>query len=71
MLMSGWAMSGAAAQVRSLDGIMGRIVSDLTSAGVWSGEDAERFERDWHDQVRSRLLNAASKMDHIQYETMD
>ena len=71
MLMTRWAMSGAAAQVRTLDGNMTRIVSELTAAGVWTGEDAERFERDWHDLVRSRMLNAASKMDNIHYETMD
>lgn len=71
MLMSRWAMNGAAAQVRALDSTMNRIVTDLTSAGVWSGEDADRFETDWHDLVRTRMLNAASKMDHIQYETMD
>ena len=71
MLMSRWAMSGAASQVRAIDSAMHGIVAELTSAGVWTGADADRFERDWNDEVRSRLLSAAHKMDTIHFEAKD
>lgn len=71
MLMTKWAMSGAAAQVRSLEASMGSIVADLVSTGVWNGPDADRFERDWNDLVRARLLSAAHRMDNIQFENLD
>ena len=69
--MSRWAMSGAASQVRQIDSTMARLVAELTSAGVWTGADADRFERDWHDRVRPHLLKAAQRMDNVQFETMD
>jgi hypothetical protein len=71
MLMSKWAMSSAAGQVRSIEASTTRLVDELTSAGVWSGNDADRFERDWNELVRARLLRAAQKMDAVQFETLD
>jgi len=71
MLMSAWAMSGAAGQVRGIEATTTRLVDELTSAGVWSGEDADRFAREWNDSVRLRLLRAAQKMDAVQFETVD
>lgn len=69
--MSRWAMGGAASQVRQIDSTMARLVAELTSAGVWSGADSDRFERDWHDRVRPHLLRAAQKMDQVHFEAMD
>ena len=71
MLMTQWAMSGAAGQVRSIEANMTSIVGELVSSGVWTGADADRFQRDWNDLVRARLLSAASRMDGIQFEKME
>jgi hypothetical protein len=69
--MSRWAMSGAANQVRQLDTNMSRLVSELTAAGVWSGADSDRFERDWYDRVRPHLLRAAQRMDNVHFEAAE
>jgi len=71
MLMSKWAMSGAAGQVRAIEATTTRLVDEMTSAGTWSGNDADRFERDWNELVRMRLLRAAQKMDAVQFEALD
>jgi len=71
MLMSNWAMSGAAGQVRSIDGSLQTLLADLVSAGVWSGADADRFAQDWYDQVHTPLVNAANKMDAISFEPLE
>lgn len=71
MLMSSWAMSGAATQVRTIDGNLERLLSELVANGVWSGPDAERFAQDWYDQVHTPLVNAAGKMDSVSFETLE
>lgn len=71
MLMSSWAMSGAAGQVRTIDGNLERLLSELVATGVWTGPDADRFAQDWYDQVHTPLVNAANKMDAISFETLD
>lgn len=70
MLMSRGAMSGAAGQVRSIDGNLLNILNNLVAEGVWSGPDANRFAQDWHDQVRSKLINAAGNMERITFEPL-
>ena len=70
MLMSRGAMSGAAGQVRSIDGTLLNLLNDLVAEGVWSGPDADRFAQDWHDQVHPKLVNAAMKMDGIIVEPL-
>lgn len=71
MLMSSGAMSGAAGQVRSIDGNLQSLLADLVSAGVWSGPDADRFAQDWYDQVHVPLINAANRMDSISFEPLE
>ncbi|MGV8851678.1 MAG: hypothetical protein ACOH1M_03810 [Rhodoglobus sp.] len=71
MLMSSWAMSGAASQVRGIDGSLQRLVDQLVATGVWTGPDARRFEQEWNEQVHSPLLNAAGKMDAISFEVLE
>ena len=70
MLMSYWAMSGAAGQVRTIDGNLQNLLDGLVANGVWSGPDADRFAQDWHDQVHTPLINAAGKMDGIAFEPL-
>lgn len=71
MLMSSWAMNGAAGQVRAIDGNLQSLLSQLVANNIWSGADADRFAQDWHDQVHSPLINAANTMDNIQFETVE
>lgn len=71
MLMTPWAMSSAAAQVRTINANLDGMLSELVAAGVWSGPDADRFARDWNDQVHARLVTAASKMDGISFEALE
>lgn len=71
MLMSSWAMNGAAGQVRAIDGNLQSLLSQLVADNVWSGADADRFAQDWHDQVHTLLINAANKMDGVAFEAVD
>lgn len=70
MLMSHGAMSGAAGQVRTIDGNLQNLVNGLVANGVWSGPDADRFAQDWNDQVHAPLISAAGKMDGIDFEPL-
>lgn len=63
MLMSEWAMGNAAAQLRSAEAAMSNAVASLQSAQTWSGADADRFQRDWDEQVRGKLRDAATRLD--------
>ncbi|MDQ2697762.1 MAG: hypothetical protein M3Y46_03125 [Actinomycetota bacterium] len=60
-------MDAVAAQVRTIDALMLTSIEELSSANAWSGPDAERFKRDWHDQVSVRLRTAAAKLDGISF----
>jgi len=61
-------MMAASADVRSLAMAMTREVQELGVPHAWSGADAERFQRDWIDQVQGRLIAAANKLDGIGFE---
>ena len=71
MLMSQWAMGGAASQVRSIDGNLQSLVSELVASGVWSGPDADRFAQDWYDSVHTPLVVAANTMYAISFEILE
>jgi len=58
-------LSQAAGEIRSAESQLAAIVAELRDAGVWSGADAERFQQDWNDLVRGRLLAAASLLDGV------
>ncbi len=64
------AVQSAAAQIRVAEAQLSAIVRELQDAGVWSGADADRFQRDWQELVRGRLLGAASKLDGVSYLPM-
>lgn len=69
MYRTQWQLEAAASQVRGTSASLSAIVSQLVAAGVWSGADADRFERDWHDLVTTRLYAAAHQMDAVTYQT--
>ena len=46
------------------------MLNNLVAEDVWSGPDANRFAQDWHDQVRSKLINAAGNMERITFEPL-
>jgi hypothetical protein len=71
MLMSESSMGAATSQVRSIKSTLDGLLSELVSAGVWSGPDADRFARDWNDEVAVQLVNAAATMDRISFETLE
>jgi hypothetical protein len=60
-------MDAVAAQARAIDGLMTSAIEELSSANAWSGPDAERFRREWHEQVSARLRIAAAKLDGISF----
>ena len=68
MFLSNGAMAQASADIRAVAAAMNAAVTELGHPATWSGEDAERFERDWHDLVTSRLHAAANKLDGISFE---
>lgn len=60
-------IDSAVADIRAAESRLTGIVAELQQAGVWSGADADRFQRDWNDLVRSRLLSAASQLEGTRY----
>lgn len=64
-LISRITFASAAAEIRSAEIILSGVVAQLQDANVWSGADAERFQREWHDLVSSRLHSAANKVDTV------
>jgi len=63
-------MQNAAEQVRAADAALTAIVAELQDAGVWSGSDADRFQREWNDLVRAPLHAAAVKLDLVSFVTL-
>ena len=53
--------------IRAADAALSLAVQELRSSGAWSGDDADRFEREWNDQVRGRLLRAAGSMEGLSF----
>jgi len=70
MLMSESAMGAATTQVRSIQAKLDALLSELVATGVWSGPDADRFARNWNDEVAVQLTNAAATMDRISFENL-
>ena len=64
-LISRMTFASAAAEIRSVEAVLTSVGAQLQDANVWSGADAERFQREWHDLVSSRLHSAASKVDSV------
>ena len=60
-------IQAAIADIRSAESRLASIVAELQQAGVWSGADADRFQREWNDLVRGRLLGAASQLEATRY----
>lgn len=67
MFLSNGAMDAAAADVRALAAAMSQTLAELDLPSNWSGADADRFQREWHELVQSRLLTAANKLDGISF----
>ncbi|MET0990197.1 MAG: hypothetical protein ABWY54_06090 [Glaciihabitans sp.] len=63
MGLSNIALSSAAAEIRAAEQILTSVVAQLQQAGTWSGADADRFQREWHDLVTSRLQSAAGRVE--------
>ncbi|MET0990202.1 MAG: hypothetical protein ABWY54_06115 [Glaciihabitans sp.] len=68
--MSNWAMSQAAAEIRALAQSMTTTVGELGHPATWSGDDADRFQRDWQELVHTRLANAANKLDGVDFHEL-
>lgn len=67
MLLSHGALSNAANDLRSIAADMTRALGELDQPSTWSGEDAERFAREWNDLVVGRLHTAANKLDGVSF----
>lgn len=61
--ISRFMLASVAAEIRSADAVLSSVVAQLQQAHVWSGEDADRFQREWHDLVSHRLQTAALRVD--------
>lgn len=59
----------AIGDIRATEARLAGIVAELRQSGVWSGADADRFQREWNDLVRARLLGAASQLEGTRYTT--
>ncbi|NLA65437.1 MAG: hypothetical protein GX862_05830 [Leucobacter sp.] len=57
----------AISDIRAAEATLSRAVQVLRDAGVWSGADADRFEREWNEQVRGQLLRAAGTIESVSY----
>jgi uncharacterized protein YukE len=56
-------LMSTAAEIRAAEGALRSAVAQLVDANVWSGADADRFQREWEDLVTARLRSAASKVE--------
>lgn len=63
MIVTKSLLAQAANEVRGAEAAMSRTIAELRDAGVWVGADAERFQREWNELVRGRLLGAANTLD--------
>ncbi len=65
MIITRGMLSRTSGEIRSAEAALAGVIGELRDAGVWSGDDADRFMRDWNDQVRGRLLGAANLIDGV------
>ncbi len=70
MILTRGTLHNAAAQIRDAEMVLSGIVQQLVDDGIWSGNDADRFEREWNDRVRSPLRGAAATLDGVSYITL-
>ena len=71
MYRSEYEMSQAAGQLRNIAASLSNLADDLRGGGVWVGDDAERFQREWTDQVSNRLYAAANRLDNAQFTPVE
>jgi hypothetical protein len=60
-------LASALTQMRSAELQLSRTIAQLDAAGVWSGDDAKKFQSDWSDQVHRPLLVAAAALDVLDF----
>lgn len=65
MFSSTNAIQTAADQVRSAAVALAALQAELAAATTWSGPDADRFQRNWHEQVTNPLTFAAATLDAV------
>lgn len=70
VLLSNWAMNHAASEIRGIAASMTNGLSGLGHPATWSGDDADKFQRDWNDLVLGRLNAAANKLDGIDFKEL-
>jgi len=63
-------LRNAAVEIRQADAALATIIADLEGAGVWTGDDARRFQREWNDQVHNPLRAAAGIIDAVDFVTL-
>lgn len=59
MILTRSMLEGKAADIRAIDAELSAIIEELKTFGVWAGADADRFHRDWADEVHDPLHRAA------------
>lgn len=62
-VISRMSLMSTAAEIRAADAVLRGAVAQLVGANVWSGADADRFQREWDDLVTARLRSAAAKVE--------
>lgn len=63
-------LRNAALEIREADAALAAIVAELESAGVFTGDDARRCEREWTDRVQNPLRAAAGIIDAVDFVTL-
>ncbi len=70
MILSNSAMDQVAAEIRGIASAMTTTMNELQHPSTWSGDDADRFQRDWNDLVHARLVTAANKLDGVSFNEL-
>jgi uncharacterized protein YukE len=63
-------LSSAAAAIRNAEAQLSRTAAELADAGLWAGQDADRFQDDWRNSVRAPLQTAAGIIDAVAFVTL-
>ena len=61
-------LAEAAAEIRNADASLTTIIGQLKSERVWSGNDADAFQRDWNDQIHNPLIGSAMSLDNTDFK---
>ena len=57
----------AVVQLRATDAALGKSIAALEDAGVWSGDDARKFQTAWSEQVHRNITIATATLEALSF----